>query len=94
MTTGTTEAKAPLGRWLTAILMFSLTAWVALGGWFGTTENSWIPRETILTWGVGICAVLAAAAIAYAVIGQKAFNQARTPQQDQPHPAAKSPKNK
>ena len=75
---GNTEAKAPLGRWLTAILLFALTAWVALGGIFGTSENSWIPRDTILTWGVGTCAVLAAAAITHAVIGQKQLNRERT----------------
>jgi len=74
---GTTEAKAPLGRWVTAILLFALTAWVTLGGLFGTTDYSWIPRDMILTWGVGICAVLAAAAIAHAVIGQKRFNRER-----------------
>lgn len=90
----TPEPQAPLGRWVTAILLFALTGWVTLGGLFGTSENSWIPRNMILSWGIGITAVLAGAAIAYAVIGQKRFNRARVPQQVPVHPAARTTKNK
>lgn len=79
--TATPEPQAPLGRWVTAILLCGLTGWVTLGGLYGTTENSWIPRSVLLSWGVGIAAVLAGAAVTYAVIGQKAFNRARSPQQ-------------
>lgn len=90
----TPEPQAPLGRWVTAILLFALTGWVILGGLFGTSENSWIPRNVILSWGVGITAVLASAAITYAVIGQKGFNRARGLQQAPVHPAAKTANNK